>query len=70
MTRGVRSTLCRAAAFGLLKVDPSRATEEKVRGALEAMDDVRVSEVTSTYGPSGGARGVASSPWCRRRRAT
>jgi len=37
--------LCRTTAFELLDVDPSLALEEKIRIALEAVDDVHVSDL-------------------------
>jgi len=37
--------LCRNAAFDLLDIDPSSALEEKIRVALESVDDVRVSDL-------------------------
>jgi cation diffusion facilitator family transporter len=37
--------LCRSAAFELLDVDPSAALEQEIRAALEAIDDVMVSDL-------------------------
>jgi cation diffusion facilitator family transporter len=37
--------LCRSTAFELLDVDPVRGLEQEIRGTLEALDDVQVSEI-------------------------
>lgn len=37
--------LCSVTAFELLDIDPSSALEERIRIALEAVDDVRVSDL-------------------------
>jgi cation diffusion facilitator family transporter len=47
--------LCRAAAFELLDFEPSSALEDRVRGALEQIDDVRVRDL-HVWSLGGGAR--------------